>query len=115
MGTNIEEILFDINKNLKKISKSLILKPLLDYKTQVNDQIKALVNSDTLVTVWNACDGTLNVTELSEKLGKTKGTLSVQIKPWIEAKIVFEINRNNSKYPITIDALINSIIISCID
>jgi len=108
-----EDKLEEIIASLDKISKALILKPMLEYKESIRKKIDDLVDSDILTEVWNACDGSLNISEIAKKLGKTKATVSVQIKPWIDGKIAFEILRDNSKYPISIDAIINSIILSC--
>ena len=115
MDKEITAFLISINNILEKIPKSIILKPMLDYRESKEEEIEKLVNTDILKAVWEVCDGSLNVTKIGEKLGKNKGTISAQIKPWIEAKIVFEIKRDNSKYPITIDEIINSLIVSCID
>ena len=109
-----EDKIDEIITNLDKISKALILKPMLEYRESIKEKINELVNTDILIDVWNTCDGTLNISEIALKLKKNKGTISKQIKPWIDAKIVFEIVKDSSKFPISIDAMINSTILSCI-
>jgi len=111
----IEEILVTISRNLSKIPKAMILSTLIDYQNNLQVDIERLVNTDILKAVWIECDGTLNITQIAKKLGKNKGTISNQVKPWIEAKIVFELSRDNSKFPMSIDSIIKSIIISCIE
>lgn len=115
MSNDIEKLLSEISINIEKISKAIILKPLLEYRELKNEKIDELVNSDTLRDVWDACDGSLNVTEIANKLKRNKGNISREIKPWIVSKITFEIIRDKSKYPITIDGIINLIILSCIE
>jgi len=111
----VEKLLNNINEKLDKITKAIILKSLLEYRESNKETIEKLVNTDILKAVWDVCDGNLNITEIGEKLGKNKGTISAQIKPWSDAKIVFDIAKNNSRYPINIDLLIESIIVSCIN
>ena len=115
MTNDVEKLLTEISFEIGKVSKALLFKPLLEHRKSKSDKIDELVNSDQLKNVWDICDGTLNVTEIADKLKRNKGNISKDIKPWIENKIVFEISKGKSKYPITIDKIIAQLILSVIE
>lgn len=102
-----------LSQNLEKISHALMLKSLMDYRKNVEEKISQIISNEPKKAVWELCDGKKKVTEIAELLGyRSHSAVSQHIKPMLEEKIIFNKQIGTENYPISIDSLIDSIILS---
>lgn len=67
------------------------------------EDIRAIVttrkqNPKNYVKGYNSCDGTHSVSELAQIVGVKVGTLSPILAEWVEAGIIYEIERTGGKF-----------------
>ena len=71
------------------------------------------MSNESKKAIWDLCKGEKKVTEIAEHLGyKSHSTASSNIKTMIDEKILFNKKVGTENYPISIDSLIESIILS---
>lgn len=107
-------ILEILSQNLEKISNALLLNSLMNYRKNIEDRITNTTSSKAKKAVWDLCNGSNNNTDISKILKKSRSTISEHIQAMVAEKIVFEILRGKEKYPISIDSLIDLLIVSSI-
>lgn len=113
LDSNLSHSLDNMSKNLEKISNTLFLKSLMDYRKSVSDKISEIEASDAKKTILNLCDGTKKITEIAESLGYSSHSgVSNHIKTMIDDKIIFNKKVGNENFPISIDALIEMLLTS---
>lgn len=105
-----EESANNLIDSLNKISNSLMLKSMMDYRDRVADKISAVLTSEAKKAVWDLCDGFNNNASITKELSKGKSTISEHIKSMVEDKIIFEIQKGKEKYLISVDSLIDLLI-----
>lgn len=102
-------------KYLKKLANNSdiqVWKILLDYRKTVAKDIQNLVNTINRKQIWDLCDGNRNVTDIATELGKSRPYISMEIKNWLDNRLVFEIIKGNSKFLVSIDSMIDMIFTS---
>lgn len=108
MGTDSRKV----EDYLQQIMKFLMWKPLAEYKNSIENRITDLVKTGTRKELWSYCNGKNNMTDIANKLNRELSNISPTIKLWIDNNIVFEINKNGSKYPVSIEFIFEYLISS---
>lgn len=96
-------------KKLANNSDIMIWKLLVDYRESLKDKIEQLVNTKNRIIIWNLCDGNHKVSDIANEISKSQPYISMEIKNWLDNRILFEVIRGNSKFLISIDSMIDMI------
>lgn len=107
-----EKILTDIAKNLEKISNSILLNSLMEYRKKHENIMIQVLKSDAKKAIYELCNGENKVTDIAKILNKKQPTISLQLKDLFDEKIVFNNQTGAGNFPISIDAIIENIITS---
>ena len=112
-NNNNNQIKFEkINKKLDILVISHII-PIFEKNREKKDIIiKKIVSSPGKKNIWKLCDGNHTVSQIAEELGRLGPSISRDLTPMIEGKIVFELLVGSEKYPLAFDKLINYIVFS---
>ncbi|MHA1309205.1 MAG: hypothetical protein ACTSQN_18200 [Candidatus Heimdallarchaeota archaeon] len=84
----------------------------MDYRKEKELKINEIIATKAKKAVWDLCDGTKNVKEITTFLGlKSHSTVSDHLKVMYDEKIVFKKQLGAETYPFSIDSLIEKIIL----
>ena len=110
-SVDYNQLLLILSENLGKVSNALMLKSLIDFRKERESKITEIIGTKAKKAVWELCDGTKNIKEMTNILGlKSHSTVSDHLKVMIDEKIVFRKQIGSETYPISIDSLIVKII-----
>jgi len=93
-----------MNEEYKKIIKqneiiiSLLGRMAFDKKEVRNLVTEKKRNPEGYVEGYNACDGNRSVSDLTEIIGVTQGTLSPILSDWEEIGIIYEVEKKGGKF-----------------
>ncbi len=108
----IENDTQNLEAYLKQILKFLMWKPLNEYKNSIENRVTELVKTNARKELWRLCNGKYNMTEIASTLNRELSNISPTIKLWVENNIVFEITKEGSKYPVSIEFIFDYLISS---